>query len=328
MNHLNNIAKPLLDWYTQNKRELPWRKNKNPYYIWISEIMLQQTRVGAVKPYFLKFIKEIPTIEDLATIDEDKLLKLWEGLGYYSRARNLKKCATALKDNNYELPKTYEELLQLPGIGFYTAAAIASISYNEKIAAVDGNVLRVTTRLLNSQLNISEDKNKKEIQKILNQVIPENSGDFNQAMMELGATICIPNPRCNICPLKDLCLGYKSGNMWKLPIKTQKKNKSVENNNIILYVCGKEFAIEKRPKTGILSSLYGFPINPNIDIKNCKFVSEYMHIFTHKIWNNKVYIVKCKEKDSKYLWITLDDIDKYSIPTAFKPCIDIIKTQN
>ena len=131
MKKLENIKEPLLNWYQKNKRELPWRENKNPYYIWISEIMLQQTRVEAVKPYFLRFIKEIPTIEDLANTDEDKLLKLWEGLGYYSRARNLRKCATTLKDNNYELPKTYEELLKLPGIGFYTAAAIASIGYNE-----------------------------------------------------------------------------------------------------------------------------------------------------------------------------------------------------
>lgn len=326
MKKLENIIDPLLDWYEQNKRDLPWRENKNPYYIWISEIMLQQTRVEAVKPYFLKFIREIPTIEELANIDEDKLLKLWEGLGYYSRARNLKKCATALKDNNYELPATYEELLKLPGIGFYTAAAIASIGYNEKVAAVDGNVLRVATRLLNSTINISEVKNKKEIQSILNQIIPENSGDFNEAMMELGATICIPNPRCNICPLKEICLGYKTGNMWKLPIKNEKRNKSVENNNVIIYFCGKEFAIEKRPKNGLLSSLYGFPMNQEIN-KTCEYLGEYQHTFTHKIWNNKVYIKKCTKKDSKYLWITLKNIDKYSIPTAFKPCLDMIKTQ-
>lgn len=328
MNDLKNIIEPLLNWYQQHKRGLPWRENKNPYYIWISEIMLQQTRVEAVKPYFIRFIKEVPTIKNLANIDEDKLLKLWEGLGYYSRARNLKKCATVLKDKDYNLPSTYDELLKLPGIGFYTAAAIASIGYNEKVAAVDGNVLRVTTRLLNSNLNISEDKSKKEIQSILNQIIPENSGNFNQAMMELGATICIPNPRCNICPLKDLCLGYKTGNMWKLPIKKVKSNKTVENNNVIVYCCGKEFAIEKRPKTGLLSSLYGFPIIKEIETKNCQLLGEYQHIFTHKVWNNKVYRINCKEKDSKYTWITLNDINKYSIPTAFKPCIEMIKTQN
>lgn len=327
MKDLESIVEPLLKWYLQNKRELPWRENKNPYYIWISEIMLQQTRVEAVKPYFLRFIKEVPNIEALANIEEDNLLKLWEGLGYYSRARNLKKCATVLKDNKYTLPKTYEELLKLPGIGFYTAAAIASIGYNENVAAVDGNVLRVTTRLLNSTLNISDDKNKKYIQSILNQIIKKDSGDFNQAMMELGATICIPNPRCNICPLKNLCLGYKYGTMWKLPVKTQKKNKTVENNNVIIYFCGKYFAIEKRPKTGLLSSLYGFPIIKDVDIEKCEFLGEYQHIFTHKIWNNKVYKVNCSKKNSKYLWISIKDIDNYSIPTAFKPCIEMIKTR-
>ena len=327
MKELNKIVIPLLNWYSKNKRELPWRKNTNPYYIWISEIMLQQTRVEAVKPYFLKFIKEIPNIESLANIEEDRLLKLWEGLGYYSRAKNLKKCATVLKENNYTLPSSYEELLKLPGIGFYTAAAIASIGYKEKISAVDGNVLRVTTRLLNSTMNINEEKNKKQIQSILNQIIPENSGDFNQAMMELGATICIPNPRCNICPLKELCLGYKTGNMWKLPIKNKKVNKTVENNNVIIYLCGKELAIEKRPKTGLLSSLYGFPIKNNISVDNATYLGEYKHIFTHKIWNNKVYIIQCNKKKKEYIWITTNDIKKYSIPTAFKPCIEILKTQ-
>lgn len=327
MKELKEIVHPLLNWYHKNKRELPWRENKNPYYIWISEIMLQQTRVEAVKPYFLHFIKEIPNIQVLAAISEDNLLKLWEGLGYYSRARNLKKCAMILKDNEYKLPTTYKELLKLPGIGFYTAAAIASIAYNEKIAAVDGNVLRVVTRLLNSEINVSLDKNRQHIQSILNQIIPENSGDFNQAIMELGATICIPNPRCNICPLKNLCLGYQTGNMWKLPIKNKKIKKTVENNNVIVYLCGKEFSIEKRPKTGLLSSLYGFPINNDISVDHAIYLGQYQHIFTHKIWNNKVYIIKCNKKSNKYTWINLNTMDKYSIPTAFKPCIEMLKTR-
>lgn len=322
---MKEIISPLLTWYNKNKRDLPWRKNKNPYYIWISEIMLQQTRVEAVKPYFLRFIKEIPTIQDLANIDEDKLLKLWEGLGYYSRARNLKKCALKLKENNYELPKSYEELKKLPGIGFYTAAAIASISYNEKVAAVDGNVLRVATRLLNSTLNISTEKNKIKIQKILNEIIPENSGDFNQAMMELGSTICIPNPRCNICPLKNFCLGYKTGNMWKLPVKNAKIDKKQENNNVIIYSYNEYIGIEKRPKTGLLSSLYGFPIVNNISLEGSTYLGEYKHIFTHKIWNNKVYRIEIPTKDKNLIWITMSDIEKYSIPTAFKPCIDMLQ---
>lgn len=327
MNNLKEIVKPLLIWYQKNKRELPWRENKNPYYIWISEIMLQQTRVEAVKPYFLRFIKEIPDIEALANIEEDKLLKLWEGLGYYSRARNLKKCALALKENNYCLPSTYNELIKLPGIGFYTAAAIASIGFNAPVSAVDGNVLRVTTRLLNATINISLDKNKKEIQKLLNEIIPENSGDFNQAMMELGATICIPNPRCNICPLQTLCKSYQEGTMWKLPIKNEKTNKTVENNIVIIYFCGKEFAIEKRPSTGLLANMYGFPILHNIPVENATYLGEYTHIFTHKIWKNKVYMIKVTHKKDELLWITLNDLNKYSIPTAFKPCIDMIKTQ-
>ena len=224
-------GKVLLDWYYQNKRDLPWRKSKNPYYVWISEIMLQQTRVEAVKGYYMRFLEKLPKLEDLAKVNEDELLKLWEGLGYYSRARNLKKCAVKIMEEyDGKFPEKYKELLCLPGIGEYTAGAIASICFNEKVPAVDGNAIRVVMRLTNDEREIGGQKIKNEIFQKLQKLMPEDSGSFNQALMDLGATICIPNtePRCNQCPLAEFCLANKEYTAKNIPRKSKKNAKKTE----------------------------------------------------------------------------------------------------
>ena len=219
---MQNKLTSLSTWYQENKRSLPWRVDKNPYHVWISEIMLQQTRIEAVIPYYQHFINNLPTIHDLACIEEDKLLKLWEGLGYYSRAKNLKKAAQII-ESEYQgiFPKNYEEILKLPGIGEYTASAITSICFNQKEVTIDGNVLRVYTRFFNDNSNIDDVKVKKEIRKHLMNLIPNDAGNFNQGMMELGETICLPKglPKCQECPLNQACLAYKKKTYQTLPQK-------------------------------------------------------------------------------------------------------------
>lgn len=327
------INKIIIKWWKKNKRDLPWRKEKNPYNIWVSEIMLQQTKVATVIPYFERFIKEIPDIETLASIKEEKLLKLWEGLGYYSRVKNMQKCAQKLvEEGKNDLPQTYKELQNLPGIGPYTAGAIASIAYQEKVCAVDGNVLRVVSRIENSWENISTLQVRKNIQTKLNKNMPEESGNFNEAIMELGALICIPvNPRCNICPVSSLCKAYQKHTMYKLPIKEKKKAKIEENVTVFLLTYKGKIAIRKRKDTGLLASLFEFPnvmeeieeeaIQKMFDIEKIKKMIEYKHVFTHKIWNMTSYQIELKEKPKeKYLWVSLSTLEKkYTLPSAFTP---------
>ncbi len=196
---MKQMREPIINWYQQNKRDLPWRREKNPYFIWISEIMLQQTRIEAVIGYYERFLKMLPTIQDLAEVDEEKLLKLWEGLGYYNRARNLKKTAQIVQEKYAgKMPIKYEELLELPGIGEYTAGAISSIAYDEKVPAVDGNVLRVVSRVVLSEKDVLEAKTKKEFTKKLQSIVPEKAGDFNQGLMELRRTNLLAKWRADL----------------------------------------------------------------------------------------------------------------------------------
>ena len=212
---LKQIVEPLIKWYGQEGRKLPWREGKNPYHIWISEIMLQQTKIEAVKKYYDRFIQELPTIQDLAKVEEDKLLKLWEGLGYYNRARNLKKAAIQIEEKfNGKMPKTYQDLITLAGIGEYTAGAISSIAFNQKVPAVDGNVLRVLSRVTKSKKDVLLPETKKEMTRKIQEILPKQAGTFNEAIMELGETICIPNgePLCDRCPLVNICLAKTEKN--------------------------------------------------------------------------------------------------------------------
>ena len=257
------IPKPLLVWYDRNRRILPWREEPTPYRVWVSEIMLQQTRVEAVKPYFERFMNALPDITALAAAPEEELLKLWEGLGYYNRVRNLKQAAEQIQaDYEGQMPDSYEELLRLKGIGSYTAGAIASIAYGRAVPAVDGNVLRVISRIRQDSRPITDPKVKTAVEKDLAGVIPvDRPGDFNQAMMELGACVCLPNgaPLCERCPLAKLCMAHQTGRETDYPVKQEKKPRQIEDRTILVIRDENKTAIRKRPGRGLLAGMYEFP---------------------------------------------------------------------
>lgn len=259
---LQPIVEPIVKWYQKQEKLLPWKQDKEPYHIWVSEIMLQQTRIEAVKKYYTRFMKELPTIQDLAIVQEEKLLKLWEGLGYYSRAKNLKKSAIQIQENNHgKMPTSYVELLKLPGIGEYTAGAIASISYNEKVPAVDGNVLRVVSRVLASKEDVLLPETKKKITNKLLEIMPDEAGDFNEGLMELGEKVCLPNtvPLCATCPIQEFCMANKENLTNEIPVRAKKQKRKIENKTVFILKYKNEIAIRKREKTGILANLYEFP---------------------------------------------------------------------
>lgn len=343
------FSNELLKWYDQNARILPWREHPSAYRVWISEVMLQQTRVNAVKPYFERFMKECSTIHDLAHISEDKLLKLWEGLGYYNRAKNLKRAAQIIEEKfGGRLPSDRKCLQSLPGIGPYTAGAISSIAFGHKVPAVDGNVLRVMSRVLANKEDITCTAVKKEIEKIIYKILPEKrAGDFNQALMELGAVICVPNgaPKCTACPLSPICQGYQQGIEEKLPIKAKKKKRTIEKKTIFLLVYEEYILIRQRPNKGLLSNMWEFPNVEGylsnqkckekmqqwkIDVKQILPLNSSKHIFTHKEWRMIGYliIINKKPKELKGIWVTKQQIlDKYSIPSAFQHYLKILFLQ-
>ena len=261
---LKKIEKPLLTWYDSGHRDLPWRQNKEAYRIWVSEIMLQQTRVEAVIPYYQHFLENFPDIASLAAAPEDKLLKCWEGLGYYSRVRNMQKAAiTVMEEYNGQMPDTWEALQTLSGIGSYTAGAIASIAFHRPVPAVDGNVLRVLSRLRMDGEFITLPAVKKRVETELLEVMPlDRPGDFNQALMELGATVCIPNgePKCDSCPWNTLCLAKKNNCISEYPKREEKKKRTIEKKTVLILKEGENIAIEKRPPKGLLAGLYQFPM--------------------------------------------------------------------
>ena len=260
---IEEITEPLMEWYRENRRILPWREERNPYYIWISEIMLQQTRVEAVKPYFSRFIQALPTVEDLAVCPEEQLLKLWEGLGYYNRVRNIQKAAVIIAEEyGGKLPADYEALKSLPGIGSYTAGAVASIAYGIPVPAVDGNVLRVISRITENYEDILKQSVKTRVEKeLLAMIPPDDPGTFNQALMELGAVICVPNgpARCQQCPVKKMCLARAHGTVQELPVKKKAKARRVEKRTVLVIRDGEKVALRKRPDRGLLAGMYELP---------------------------------------------------------------------
>ena len=259
---LDVIAAPLLRWFHSEKRALPWREEPTPYRVWVSEIMLQQTRVEAVKPYFERFVAALPDVRALARADEDTLMKLWEGLGYYSRARHLQSAARLIcSDHGGEIPAHFDDLLALPGIGRYTAGAVASIAFGERRPAVDGNVLRVIMRFLACPADILKESTKRAVEEALIARLPENAGDFNQALMELGALVCLPRgaARCPSCPLERLCLAKEANLQAELPQKTPPKRRRTEKLTIFLLAKNGKIALQKRPAQGLLAGLWGFP---------------------------------------------------------------------
>lgn len=344
LNVLERIAEPLLAWYDKGHRELPWRKDKNPYRIWVSEIMLQQTRVEAVIPYFTRFMEVFPDVTALATADDDLLLKNWEGLGYYSRARNLKKAAGVIMEKyDGRMPNTWEALQALPGIGSYTAGAIASIAFNEAVPAVDGNVLRVLSRLRMDDEFITQMSVKKRVEKELLTVMPKDRpGDFNQALMELGATVCIPNgePKCGECPWNELCLARANGCMGDYPKKEKKKGRKIEPKTVLILKHKEDVAIHKRPDKGLLAGLYELPnleghLSEEEVIGRLKDkgllpirierLPDAVHVFSHKEWHMKAYAVRIDEllesgmnAKEEYLFIHPKETEeRYPIPSAF-----------
>lgn len=314
LDSLDRIAAPLLAWYDSGRRILPWREEPTPYHVWLSEIMLQQTRVEAVKPYYDRFLQALPDIESLAAADEEKLLKLWEGLGYYNRARNLKKAAQILvSEYGGRMPDDYEIILSLPGIGSYTAGAISSIAFGKAYPAVDGNVLRILARLRTDERDILQAGVKKSVEEELADVMPKDRpGDFNQALMELGAMVCIPNgaPKCDVCPWKELCRARAQGITGEFPKKAGKKPRSIEKKTILVIQDAERVALRKRPEKGLLAGLYEFPSMEG----NCEEerVLAYLrelgllplriralppakHVFTHKEWRMTGFLIRVDE---------------------------------
>ena len=334
---LHNLPGALLPWFDANKRDLPWRQDKIPYHVWLSEIMLQQTRVEAVKAYYARFLMALPTIADLATADEELLHKLWEGLGYYSRVRNLKKAAQVVVEaRGGDFPRTYDEIRTLPGIGPYTAGAIASICYDLPTPAVDGNVLRLISRICNEATPIDAPAYKKKVQSRLEEIYPQRAGDFTQALMELGATICGPNraPQCDACPCRGFCLGHIHGTAAQLPVKTPKKAKKQEEKTVFILSCGDAYALKKRPDTGLLAGLWEFPnvsgcldmdagmemvkswgLQPRQPLRQV----ERQHVFTHIHWQMRGLYLEVSERCGELEWFTADEISRQTaLPTAFR----------
>lgn len=314
LDSLDRIAKPLLAWYDAGRRILPWREEPTPYHVWLSEIMLQQTRVEAVKPYYDRFLQELPDIGSLAAVEEEKLLKLWEGLGYYNRARNLKKAAEILvSEYGGEMPGDYEKIQALPGIGSYTAGAISSIAFGRVRPAVDGNVLRILSRLRADDRDILNAKVKQSVEEELLDVMPaDRSGDFNQALMELGAMVCIPNgaPRCGECPWEDICLARAEGRTAEFPRKAKKKPRSIEDKTILVIQDAGRVALRKRPATGLLAGMYEFPsleghcgeTEIGAYLKEIGLIPIRIqelppakHVFTHKEWHMTGYLIRVDE---------------------------------
>ncbi len=356
--NLVQLVSPLQTWFQSNARVLPWRENPLGYYVWISEIMLQQTRVEAVKPYFDRFIRELPDVKALAECPEDKLLKLWEGLGYYNRVRNLKIAANQIIDEyGGEIPSEYEELLKLKGIGHYTAGAIASIAYGKSVPAVDGNVLRVISRVTADDSDIMKQSVRTHMEEKLLELMneqcslvdkPMHQGTelipsiFNQALMELGATVCLPNgaPRCEVCPWHDFCEARKQDRIAELPVKTKAKARRIEKKTIFIIKDGEQLALHKRPAKGLLAGLYELPnVEGHLTEQEAvayieaqgytpiriQPVCEAKHIFSHVEWHMKGYVVFLQakefakiEKTQNWFFIDVEETKtNYAIPSAF-----------
>ena len=328
----------LLPWYEKNKRDLPWRRDREPYHVWLSEIMLQQTRVEAVRGYYLRFLAALPTIADLAVCDDDMLHKLWEGLGYYSRVRNLKKAARALMEAYGGIfPENEEEIRGLPGIGDYTAGAIASICFEQKEPAVDGNVLRVMARLWQYREPVTTPAFRRAVRERLREVYPAGRcGEFTQALMELGATVCLPNgvPACGRCPLAALCQSREGELFREIPVREEKKPRKEERKTVFLLHCGEKWAVRKRGDQGLLAGLWEFPNVPGFlgaqeavsqaEAWGCRPREllksvEKIHIFTHIRWEMTGYYIACDEEAPGFLWVTETQLDReISLPTAFR----------
>lgn len=348
--NLRELILPLQEWFLKNARVLPWREEATPYHVWVSEIMLQQTRVEAVKPYFARFTKELPDVAALAVCPEDKLLKLWEGLGYYNRVRNMQEAARQImEDFAGEIPSDYEALLTLKGIGNYTAGAISSIAYGKKAPAVDGNVLRVISRVTGDDSDIMKQSVRKNMEQRLFSLM-ENAeelipGVFNQGLMELGAMVCVPNgkPHCENCPWEAMCVARRQDLIDVLPVKNTQKKRRIEEMTVLLIRDGEKIVLHKRPKKGLLAGLYELPNLSGYQEKEAilsyveslgflplriKPVGEAKHIFSHVEWHMKGYMVfvgEMEPKPGEWLLVDVEEArNSYAIPAAFSKYAEYI----
>ena len=332
----------LLSWYVQNARELPWRKNTNAYCVWLSEIMLQQTRVETVKEYYTRFLARYPTVQHLAAAPLEEVFKLWEGLGYYTRARNLHKCAQiVVAQYGGIFPNTEAQLLRLPGIGAYTAGAIASICFNLPTPAVDGNVLRVVARVAQLQGDIASTATKAQVTQMLRGIYPPQAGLFTQSLMELGATVCMPGtqPCCTKCPVSHLCGAFLNGTQSVFPVKSPKPPKRPEDISVFVLRCNGKIALCKREEHGLLAGMWQLPnVQGHVDatqvldtIANWGAqpqavlkVAQKKHVFTHIVWNLSCFFVECGCESPQFVWATQQELSaRYALPTAFKKCLFI-----
>ncbi len=334
---LGEIVTPLLAWYDENKRALPWRIDPTPYHVWISEIMLQQTRVSAVIAYYLRFLAQLPNASSLASVSDDRLMKLWQGLGYYRRAKNLKKAAQIImSDHDGIFPDSPHEIRKLPGIGEYTAGAIASIAYGFPVPAVDGNVLRIASRLLCEERSIDAAKTRQDITDLLQEAMPKDRpGDFNQALMDLGATICLPKgaPLCGTCPISSFCLAHRDGKEPNYPIKAPKKPRRIEYRNVYLILHQNKIALHRRPKKGLLAGLWELPnesAEKSSSLRKWGFTGNipakgpsHTHIFSHIEWRMQLFFVEAEGDSlpakSTWVWAGPEDLRRsYALPSAFQ----------
>lgn len=335
---LKQLAGPLLRWYDANRRILPWREEVSAYRTWVSEIMLQQTRVTAVLPYFARFMAAFPTVEALAAADTEQLMKLWEGLGYYSRARNLQKAAQIVTERyGGQFPAAYEELIALPGIGDYTAGAILSIAFGQRVPAVDGNVLRVAARITGSRLDVLDGKNRKLFRAWMAEAMPaDRPGAYNQALMDLGATVCLPNgqPLCDACPARDFCAANREGCQSELPVRAKKKEKRLEQLTVFLLRREGRIALRRRPKEGLLAGLWEYPHVPGVldETAAAAQLAEWgisphqwtkkltaKHEFTHIRWEMTGYVLDVQgDGPTDWLWADEAERRKRAVPSAFE----------
>lgn len=351
MRSLHQIVQPLVEWYCKDRRDLPWRNIDDPYRIWVSEIMLQQTRVEAVKPFYARFLQALPTVSDLANVEEDKLLKLWEGLGYYNRVRNMQKAAQQIMvEYGGEFPRNYEQIRKLAGIGNYTAGAISSFAFGIAKPAVDGNVLRVISRITGSYDDIMKASTKTKVEEQLAEVIPQEAAcDFNQGLIELGAIVCVPNgaPKCDICPLAHLCYTNQHGVQDELPIKSKAKARKIEKRTVFIFKDGENVAIRKRLEKGLLAGLYELPnvvgaltqdealaYSRSIGLAplRIKPLGEAKHIFSHVEWQMIGYSIRVDELQNSctenMLFIHPEEVEnEFPIPAAFEKYVKYVNVK-
>ena len=333
---LRAMTGPLLAWYDENKRDLPWRGVPDPYKVWVSEIMLQQTRVAAVLPYYRAWMEELPTVEALANVSDEKLMKLWQGLGYYSRARNLQKAALMIVETfGGRFPETYTNLLKLPGVGAYTAGAVASIAFGQPVPAVDGNVLRVAARVADIREDIMEPRIRNSVQALMESAVPaDRPGEFNQALMDLGATVCLPNgaPECGRCPLAELCEANRLGIQMELPVRRKKAPRRVEEMTVYLLLREGKIALRRRGKRGLLAGLWEFPHEAGsldepaaagpveawgLTPLEWKKKLTAKHIFTHVEWRMTGYLLTVRGEVPGLTWVDATGLEALAVPSAF-----------